>query len=76
MTENSKKTITLNFDQADSSLGMDFSDNLTDGREIGYILGAAFFAFNAEQGLTKEALKQLVDEQYDAFGAAQASDEN
>lgn len=37
------KKITLTTDYANSSINIDFSDNLTDEGEHGYILSASFF---------------------------------
>lgn len=47
------KSIELTTDYANHSINMKFSDNLTDDRERGYILSAAFFSFCAAQGLDK-----------------------
>lgn len=67
--QDKKITIDLNYD--DGSLNLNFSDNLTDEREQGYILSAAFFSFAASQGITKEQMLDMVSEQYGKF-----SDEN
>lgn len=63
--ENKKITIDLNYD--DGSLNLNFSDNLTDQKEQGYILSAAFFSFAASQGITKEQMLDMVSEQYGKF---------
>lgn len=63
--ENKKITIDLNYN--DGSLNLNFSDNLTDEKEQGYILSAAFFSFAASQGITKEQMLDMVNEQYGKF---------
>lgn len=63
--ENKKITIDLNYN--DGSLNLNFSDNLTDEKEQGYILSAAFFSFAASQGITKEQMLGMVSEQYGKF---------
>ncbi|MBP2058163.1 hypothetical protein J2Z60_001340 [Lactobacillus colini] len=63
--ENKRIGINLNYD--DGSLNLDFSDNLTDEKEQGYILSAAFFSFAASQGITKEQMLEMVDEEYGKF---------
>lgn len=63
--ENKKVTIDLNYN--DGSLNLNFSDNLTDEKEQGYILSAAFFSFAASQGITKEQMLDMVSEQYGKF---------
>ena len=50
------KSIELTTDYADHTINMKFSNNLTDDRERGYILSAAFFSFCASQWLDKQAV--------------------
>ncbi|MBD5429590.1 hypothetical protein [Lactobacillus sp.] len=64
---NENKRITIDLNYNDGSLNLNFSDNLTDEREKGYILSAAFFSFAASQGITKEQMLEMVDEQYGKF---------
>ncbi|KRL63292.1 hypothetical protein [Lactobacillus psittaci] len=61
------KSITLTTDYATNSINMNFSDNLTDGQEIGYILSASFLSYAINQGLSKEEIVKLVSEGYDEF---------
>ncbi|WP_238380641.1 hypothetical protein [Lactobacillus acetotolerans] len=46
---------------------MKFSKNLTDDRERGYILSAAFFSFCAAQGLSKKEVIEMISSNYDQF---------
>ena len=59
------KSIELTTDYADHTINMKFSNNLTDDRERGYILSAAFFSFCASQGLDKQAVIEMVSSHYD-----------
>ena len=61
------KSIELTTDYADHTINMKFSNNLTDDRERGYILSAAFFSFCASQGLDKQAVIEMVPSHYDQF---------
>lgn len=61
------KSIELTTDYANHSINMKFSDNLTDDRERGYILPAAFFSFCAAQGLDKQAVIEMASSHYDQF---------
>ena len=61
------KSIELTTDYADHTINMKFSNNLTDDRERGYILSAAFFSFCASQGLDKQAVIEMVSSHYDQF---------
>lgn len=65
MPEN--KEIKLSTDYEDHTINMEFSDNLVDDREKGYILSAAFFAFVASQGLDKQEVIEMVNSHYDQF---------
>ena len=47
------KSIQLDTDYENHAINMKFSNNLTDDRERGYILSAAFFSYCASQGLDK-----------------------
>lgn len=64
---NEHKKVTIDLNYADGSLNLNFSDNLTDEKEQGYILSAAFFSFAANQGVTKEQMLDMVSEQYGKF---------
>lgn len=64
---NEHKKVTIDLNYADGSLNLNFSDNLTDEKEQGYILSAAFFSFAASQGVTKEQMLDMVSEQYGKF---------
>lgn len=61
------KEIKLTTDYANNTINMEFSDNLVDDREKGYILSAAFFAFAAAQGLDKQEVIEMVNSHYDQF---------
>ena len=61
------KSIELTTDYADHTINMKFSDNLTNDRERGYILSAAFFSFCAARGLGKQAVIEIVSSHYDQF---------
>ena len=61
------KSIELTTDYTAHTINMKFSDNLTDDRERGYILSAAFFSFCAAQGLDKQAVIEMVSSHYDQF---------
>ena len=61
------KSIELTTDYADHTINMKFSDNLTDDRERGYILSAAFFSFCVARGLDKQAVIEMVSSYYDQF---------
>lgn len=64
---NEHKKVTIDLNYADGSLNLNFSDNLTDEKEQGYILSAAFFSFAANQGITKKQMLDMVSEQYGKF---------
>ena len=61
------KEVILSNDYKNHSINMNFSDNLVDDREKGYILSAAFFAFAASQGLDKQEVIEMVNSHYDEF---------
>ncbi|GBG05359.1 hypothetical protein NR996_06325 [Lactobacillus rodentium] len=61
------KKVILSTDYKNHSINMNFSDNLVDDREKGYILSAAFFAFAASQGLDKQEVIEMVNSHYDEF---------
>lgn len=61
------KSIEINTDYQNHALNMKFSNNLTDERERGYILSAAFFSFAAAQGLDKQEVIEMVNSNYDQF---------
>lgn len=61
------KEVILSTDYKNHSINMNFSDNLVDDREKGYILSAAFFAFAASQGLDKQEVIEMVNSHYDEF---------
>lgn len=61
------KEIEISTDYENQSINMRFSDNLTDDRERGYILSAAFFSFCASQGLSKDEITDMVSTYYDEF---------
>lgn len=65
MPEDKKITLTTNY--KDHTINMEFSDNLVDDREKGYILSAAFFAFAANQGLDKQEVIEMVNSHYAQF---------
>lgn len=65
--EPQNKSIELTTDYENHTINMKFSDNLTDDRERGYILSAAFFSFCAAQGLDKQAVIEMVSSHYDQF---------
>ncbi|MBC6361790.1 hypothetical protein H3T48_06895 [Lactobacillus sp. M0403] len=61
------KAIEITTDYENQSINLRFSDNLTDDRERGYILSAAFFSFCASQGLSKDEISDMVSSYYDEF---------
>lgn len=61
------KSIQLETDYKNHAINMKFSDNLTDDRERGYILSAAFFSFAASQGLDKQEVIEMVNSNYGQF---------
>lgn len=61
------KSIQINTDYKDHAIDMKFSDNLTDNRERGYILSAAFLSFCAAQGLDKQEVLEMINSNYDQF---------
>ncbi|WLT00684.1 hypothetical protein RAM07_01515 [Lactobacillus helsingborgensis] len=61
------KSIELSTDYQNHSINMNFSDNLTEDSEVGYILSAAFFSFCAAQGLSKDEVSDMVSKYYDEF---------
>lgn len=67
------KSIKIDTDYKDHTLNMQFSDNLTDDRERGYILSAAFFSFAASQGLDKQEVIEMVNSNYDQFTSGNGS---
>lgn len=61
------KAIEITTDYENQSINMRFSENLTDDRERGYILSAAFFSFCAAQKLSKDEIMEMVSSYYDEF---------
>jgi hypothetical protein len=61
------KLIELSTDYANHTINVRFSDNLSDARERGYILSAAFFSYCAAQGLDKQEVIEMVNGNYDQF---------
>ncbi|RMC41882.1 MULTISPECIES: hypothetical protein [unclassified Lactobacillus] len=61
------KSVEVSTDYENQSINMRFSENLTDDRERGYILSAAFFSFCASQGLSKSEIIDMVSSYYDEF---------
>jgi len=61
------KAIQLSTDYKNHRINMKFSKNLTDDRERGYILSAAFFSFCAAQGLSKKEIIEMISSNYDQF---------
>ncbi|BDR59940.1 hypothetical protein [Lactobacillus xylocopicola] len=61
------KTIELSTDYQNQRININFSDDLTDDRERGYILSAAFFSYCAAQGLSKDEVSDMVSSYYDEF---------
>ncbi|BAQ57854.1 conserved hypothetical protein [Lactobacillus acetotolerans] len=61
------KEIQLSTDYKNHRINMKFSKNLTDDRERGYILSAAFFSFCAAQGLSKKEVIEMISSNYDQF---------
>ena len=59
------KKIILTTDYKNNTINMEFSDNLVDNREKGYILSAAFLAFAANEGL--EQVIEMINSHYDQF---------
>ena len=61
------KKIILTTDYKDNTINMEFSDNLVDNPEKGYILSAAFLAFAANEGLDKQQVIEMINSHYDQF---------
>lgn len=61
------KSIELSTDYANHTIDMRFSDNLSDARERGYILSAAFLSYCASQGLDKQEVIEMINGNYDQF---------
>lgn len=61
------KSIELSTDFANHTIDMRFSDNLSDARERGYILSAAFLSYCASQGLDKQEVIEMINGNYDQF---------
>ena len=61
------KSIELTTGYGDHTINTKFSDNLTNDRERGYILSAAFFSFCAARGLGKQAVIEMASSHYDQF---------
>lgn len=64
------KSIQLDTDYENHAINMKFSNNLTDDRERGYILSAAFFSYFASQGLDKQEVIEMVNSNYEQFTGA------
>ncbi|KRL90963.1 hypothetical protein [Lactobacillus kalixensis] len=69
--ENKSIKITTNYEN--HSINMEFTENLTDDRERGYILSAAFFSFCASQGLDKQEVIEMVNTNYGQFTSSDGS---
>lgn len=67
------KSIELSTDYANHTIDMHFSDNLSDARERGYILSAAFLSYCASQGLDKQEVIEMINGNYDQFTGNDAS---
>lgn len=61
------KSIELATDYENHTIDMRFSDNLSDARERGYILSAAFLSYCAAQGLDKQEVIEMINGNYDQF---------
>ncbi|AWM73163.1 hypothetical protein GA0061073_1149 [Lactobacillus apis] len=61
------KAIEITTNYENQSINLRFSDNLTEDRERGYILSAAFFSFCASQGLSKSEVNDMVSTYYNEF---------
>lgn len=61
------KSIELSTDYANHTIDMRFSDNLSDARERGYILSAAFLSYCVSQGLDKQEVIEMINGNYDQF---------
>lgn len=61
------KSIQIDTDYDKHAINMEFSPNLKDNRERGYILSAAFFSFCAAQGLDKQEVIEMVNSHYPQF---------
>ncbi|QGV04031.1 hypothetical protein GJR85_00715 [Lactobacillus acetotolerans] len=60
-------SLSIDTDYKNHRINMKFSKNLTDDRERGYILSAAFFSFCAAQGLSKKEVIEMISSNYDQF---------
>ena len=67
------KSIQIDTDYENHALNLKFSNNLTDDRERGYILSAAFFSFCASQGLDKQEVIEMVNSNYGQFTQSDGS---
>ncbi|RVU70445.1 MULTISPECIES: hypothetical protein [Lactobacillus] len=61
------KSVQIDTDYDKHALNIKFSDNLTDDRERGYILSAAFLSFCASQGLDKQEVIEMINTNYSQF---------
>lgn len=61
------KSIEIDTDYRNHAINMKFSDNLTDDRERGYILSAAFLSYCASQGLDKQEVIEMINSNYGQF---------
>ena len=60
-----KKRIRIDADLNQGQLNIQFSDNLNDEKERGYILSAAFFSYAVNQGVTKDQVIEMVNNYYE-----------
>lgn len=67
MAKKYRKAIWLQAEPDRHQVKMTFSDDLTDQREIGYILAASFFAYAAGHSLDKQEVMEMVSAHYDEF---------
>lgn len=62
-----KKQIRIDADLNQGQLNIQFSDNLNDEKERGYILSAAFFSYAVNQGVTKDQVIEMVNNYYEGL---------
>ncbi|CCI87675.1 hypothetical protein [Lactobacillus gigeriorum] len=62
-----KKRIRIDADLNQGQLNIQFSDNLNDEKERGYILSAAFFSYAVNQGVTKDQVIEMVNNYYEGL---------
>ena len=61
------KQVKIKTDYQRQQIGIEFSKNLADSNERGYILSAALMSYSAGIKMDKQELIELIDTHYDAY---------